>query len=120
MKPRFPLSVTRTFCYRAFLKDSGEMLECNDFKSLYRITKSHLRDEVGSACSDYHYSTAVLSFGYATLYEIKPGYYYEEWAELHRFGCFYVSTLTESFMRFRDGKDVVNKRGVYSNDNRKA
>lgn len=118
MKPRFPLSVTRTFYYRAVIKDLGEMIDCADFKSLYQCTKSHLRGEVGSiAGSEYNYSKAVLSFGYQTLYEIRPGYYYEEWEELQRFGCFYVSTLTESFMRFRDGKDVVNKRGVYSNDN---
>ena len=117
MKPRFPLSVTRTFCYRAVLKDSGEMLDSENFKSLYRAAKSHLRVEVGSKDSDYNYSTAVLSYGYRTLYEIRPGYYYEEWENLQTLGCFYVSTLTESFMRLRDGKDVVNKRGVYSNDN---
>ena len=117
MKPRFPLSVTRTFFYRAVLKDTGEMLDSENFKSLYRATKSHLRTDVGAKDSDYNYSTAVLSFGYSTLYEIRPGYYYEEWEELQKLGCFYVSTLTESYMRFKDGKDVVNKRGEISNVN---
>lgn len=89
MKPLFPLSVERSFHYRAVIKDTGEILESDNFKSLYHATKSHLRIEVGAVGSDhYNYSTAVLSFGYSTVYESKPGYYYGEWEELQTLGCF--------------------------------
>ena len=111
MKPRFPLSVTRNFFYRAKIKETGEFLECDDFKTLYRVTRSHLRGEIGCVdCEEYSQTGAVLSFGYQTLYEVKPGYFYSEWEEIETFGCFFISSLTESFRRFSDWKDIVNKR----------
>lgn len=113
MKPRFPLSVTRQFFYRAKIRETGELLDCDDFKTLFRVTRSHLRGEIGCVdCEEYSHCGAVLSFGYQTLYEVKPGYFYSEWDEIETIGCFFISSLSESFMRFSDGKDVVRTRGL--------
>ena len=111
MKPRFPLSVTRHFYYRATKPGTGELLDCDDFKTLYQVTRSFLRSEIGCPdCEEYSETGAVLSFGYQTLYEVKPGYYYSEWKEIETFGYFYITSLTESFRRTSDLKEVVNKR----------
>ena len=112
MKPRFPLSVTRNFIYRAKIRDTGELLECDDFKTLYRVTRSHLRGEIGCVdTEDYSFAGAILSFGYQTMYEVKPGYFYSEWEEITTIGWFFISSFSELFRRFSDGKDVSRTRG---------
>ena len=101
-KPRFPISVERYFCYRAKIESTGEILECETFKSLYHFTRSHLRTEVLYKEDEYRYSEAVLEFGFYTNYEIRKGYYYSEWTLLHDYGCMQVSTLSEAFYRTSD------------------
>lgn len=101
-KPRFPLSVTRQFYFRSRIESTGEMIDCNDFKTLYRVTRSHLRTEVLYKEKEYKRSSAVLEFGYETCYEIEPCYFYTEWTQLDDFGCMFVSTLSESFYRTSD------------------
>lgn len=96
-KPRFPLSVERHFCYRAKLNDSGEILETQDFKTLYQRTLSTLRTDVLYKETEYKYADAVLEFGYYTEYEIKRGYWYAEWTLIKDYGCLQVSTLSECF-----------------------
>ena len=106
MKPRFPVSVTREFVYRSRIDSTGEILECDSFKTLYRVTRSHLRTEVLYRETEYKYCDAVLEFGYSTLYEITKGHYYSEWTKIHDYGCLQVSTLSESFYSTRD--DLAN------------
>ena len=101
-KPRFPLSVERYFCYRAKINTTGEILECETFKSLYHFTRSHLRTEVLYKEHEYKYSEAVLEFGYHTDYQIRKGYWYSEWTQLEDFGCMQISTLSETFYRTSD------------------
>ena len=94
-KPRFPLSVTRVCTYRARIESTGEILETDSFKTLYRVTRSHLRREVLYRETSYKYCDAVLEYGYSTNYEIRKGYWYTEWAQIKDFGCLQVSTLSE-------------------------
>ena len=100
-KPRYPLSVERHFCYRAKL-NNGDMLETQDFKTLYRRALSVLRTEVLYNETEYKYAYAVLEFGYCTEYEIKKGYWYSEWTSIKDFGCLQVSTLSECFYSTND------------------
>lgn len=94
-KPRFPLSVERHFCYRVKLNDSGETLETEDFKTLYCVTRSHLRNEVLYNETEYKYADAVLEFGYYTDYKIREGYWYTEWTQIKDYGCLQISTFSE-------------------------
>ena len=96
-KPRFPLSVERHFCYRAKINNSGEILETQDFKTLYRRTLSELRTDVLYLETEYKYADAVLEFGYYTNYEIRRGYWYSEWTLIKDYGCLQISTLSECF-----------------------
>ncbi len=98
-KPEFSLSVTRYFTYRAKLS-TGDTLETDSFKSLFRFTLRHLRDEVFSVNRDeYSHAEAVLEFGYCTMYEVRKGYFYSEFVTLTEFGELDVSTFSESFYR---------------------
>ena len=102
MKPRFPISVIREFKYRAKIVSTGEILESNSFKTLYRVTRSHLRTEVLYNETEYKYCDAILEFGYSTDYEIKKGYFYSEWTQIKDYGCLQVSTLSECFYSTED------------------
>lgn len=111
-KPRFPLSVTRTFVYRAFIRETGELLESADFKTLFMRTRSHLRTESLYKEEDFKSTSATIEFGYSTYYEERPGYGYEEWTMIKYYGFMYVSTLSESYYRTEDGASCV-MRGKY-------
>ena len=105
MKPRFPISVTREFKYRANIVSTGEILECDSFKTLYRVTRSHLRTEVLYNETKYKYCDAVLQFGYETSYEIEKGHFYSEWTLIDDYGCLHISTLSEGFYSTADESD---------------
>ena len=112
MKPRFPISVTRVFKYRARIYSTGDILECDSFKTLYKVTRSHLRTEVLYNETEYKYSDAVLEFGYSTDYEISRGHWYSEWTQIKDYGCLQVSTISESFYSTEDESNHIF-RGVY-------
>ena len=67
-KPRFPLSVTREFYYRATIDGEGEILDCPDFKTAFRCVRSHLRTDVLYNEKDFKAGSATLEFGYETRY----------------------------------------------------
>lgn len=100
MKPRFPISVTREFKYRAFIRSTGEILECDSFKTLYRVTRTHLRTEVLYKETEYKADHAHLEFGYSTSYEIEKGHFYGEWNAINKIGVMWVSSLSEEFIRY--------------------
>lgn len=107
-KHRFPLSVERKFIYRAFLKESGEILEAEDFKTLYRVTRCHLRIDSRYLETEYCSSEATFEYGYSVSYEISKGRFHCEWNSLDSIGYLRVSTLSEMFYRFSDGKMLCN------------
>lgn len=114
---RFPISVSRNFCYRSTIEDLGEILDTDDFKTLYRVTRTHLKDAVSSAIEYDEYKTycAKMEFGFEILYEVKSGYFYTEWVSLKTIGIMYVGKYYEAMYR-TDGTDCVNYRnGVSSN-----
>ena len=106
-KPRFPLSVERNFTYRAFIQESGEMLDCDDFKQLYRATLSHLRTDVLYKVSGYRMEEARFEFGYYVYYEIRKGYGYSEWHAIREVGCLQVTSLSEWYYCLDTGKNLV-------------
>lgn len=98
MESTFSLRIDREFCYRAYLPKSGEVLECDNFKTLYRCARKHLRIECGRT-DDHHFAngTADFSFGYRVDQYDRPGHCYSEWTSLVDLGNLYVSTLSESY-----------------------
>lgn len=103
-KPRFPLSVSRTFMYRAYLPVSGEIIECDTLKELYYAIRKNLRAETrhNLKIGEYRYAEAQMSFGYLVEYEDKPGYYYCEWHSVHNFGALQISSVSEWFYSTAD------------------
>lgn len=100
-KPRFPVSVTREFSYRADLSETGEILEADDFKSLYHHVLYDLRNQIGSVANRQHdwsfpHVSAVIEFGYRTDYYTDPGHCYSEWTSLKTCCYIYVSLYTVS------------------------
>lgn len=108
-KPRFPLSVERCFVYRAFIQESGEILESDDFKQLYMRTLSRLRTGVLYKVSGYRMEEARFEFGYSVYYEIRKGYGYSEWHTIREVGCLQVTTLSEWYYCLDTGKNLVLK-----------
>lgn len=108
-KPRFPLSVERHFCFRARKETTEEILETDNFKSLYHFARSHLRREVLYKETEYKYSEAVLEFGYYTSWEIRKGYWYTEWTLIKDYGCLQVSTFSECFYSTEDEANHIIK-----------
>ena len=111
-RPSFPLSVRREFVYRARIESTGEILQCESLKELFRVVRAHLRTDVLYLEKDFKCASAVLEFGLETLYEEKPNYFYCEWQQFASYGYMYVSTLSESFYRFEDARNCV-MRGKY-------
>ena len=101
--------------YRARIASTGEILECDSFKTLFYVTRSHLRTEVLYNETEYKYAEAVLEWGYSTYYEIKKGYYYSEWTQLKDYGCLQVSTLFECFYSTVDESNHLI-RGEFKNE----
>ena len=110
MKPRFPLSVSKEWHYRARIDESGEILYCSTFKSLYRVTMSHMRAEVREI-DEYTYCPmmAHLEYGYEVNYEIKPGYFYSEWYPVSDLGYMFCSKHYDTYTR-NDNTDLVIER----------
>ena len=98
MESTFSLRIDREFCYRAYISKTGEVLECDNFKSLYRCARKSLRIECGRT-DDIHfdYGTADFSFGYRVDRYDRPGHCYSEWTSLIDLGYLYVSTLSEAY-----------------------
>ena len=98
MESTFSLRIDREFCYRAYIPQTGEVLECDNFKSLYRCARSGLRIECGRT-DDHHFAngTADFSFGYRVDRYDRPGHCYSEWTPLVDLGNLYVSTLSEAY-----------------------
>ena len=105
-KPRFSKSIERHFCYRAYIDDSGEILETQDFKTLWRVTRSHLKTNVRYMEDSYKSSTAKLVFGYETAYEIRTGYWYVEWTPINEYGRYMAYTDCEWYYRFADDCNI--------------
>lgn len=114
-KPRFPLSVERHFCFRASIESTEEILETDNFKSLYHSVRSHLRTEVLYKETEYKYSKAVFEFGYYTRWEIREGFWYTEWTQIKDYGCLQVSTFSECFYSTEDESNHIIK-GVVCNE----
>ena len=113
-KPRFPVRVERTFVYRASIKETGEVLECESFKDLYNYSLSHLRGMVGQVRNNinlmYDNYSCVLEFGYSTEYWTDNNHAYAEWESLTRFGFLSVSSCSVCFLRFGDFKENRTER----------
>ena len=110
---RFSLSVQRYFAYRAYNVETGEILECYDFKTLFRVAMSHAR-------SDVHYGVSNtcllrLEFGYDIVYEEKPGHYHGNWETITRFGYVWSSRLTDEYHRLSDNSNfIIREKEVLS------
>ena len=114
-KPRFPLSVVREFKYRSVIKATGETIECDDFKTLYKAVLLTLRCEIGDIrtardCGVYRLYDAQFEFGYMTTYEIKKGYFYTEWNCINDLGVMFVSMYHQSFVRSDDTEWFIGRR----------
>ena len=101
-KPRFPKSVSYIFTYRAIMP-WGDILESDNFKSLYRGVLRHLRVECLYNETEYKHACAEIEFGYYTHYDVYSGYPVEEWTNIRTCGLVGESTYTEWFVR-PDGK----------------
>lgn len=101
-KPRFSKSIERHFCYRAYIDDSGEILESPEFKTLWKVTRSHLKTDVRYMETSYKSTTAKLVFGYETAYEIRTGYWFVEWTPITEYGIMMVYTDCEWYLRYSD------------------
>ena len=113
-KSRFPVLVKRYFTYSAFIRETGEILQCDTFKSLYNIALSHLKTEISSEnLEDKYYDccTCSFEFGYCSEYWEDDKHCYYEWESLTRIGYMYVSTISIAFLRFADFKEMIVKRG---------
>ena len=110
MKPRFPLSVDRHFAYRARIIETGEVIECESFKTLYYCVRSALRTEVTHPL-DFEFSSvsAVFEYGYETSYEIRKGYFYSEFTVIYNYGLLTVSAKSENFCTIPDHKQYIIK-----------
>lgn len=98
MESTFSLRIDREFCYRAYLRKTGEVLECDNFKTLYHCAWKSLRIECGRT-DDYHFAndTAHFSFGYRVDTYDRIGHCFSEWTSLIDLGHLYVSTLSEAY-----------------------
>ena len=112
MDSRFSISVVREFKYRAKLSD-GDIIEADDFKTLFRHARTALRIECGRT-DDGHYATATatFSFGWSECHYTKPGYGYGQWHLVNDLGLLYVSTLSEAYTPGDYGDGYSNSRGV--------
>lgn len=98
MESTFSLRIEREFCYRAYIHKTGEVLECDNFKTLYRFARFSLRVECGRT-DDHHFAneTAHFSFGYRVDQYDRLGHCYSEWTPIVDLGNLYVSTLSEAY-----------------------
>ena len=108
-KPRFPLSVTREFMYRARLC-TGEILTSDSFRDLYMATLGFLRCD-NAECHEFMY--AWLEFGYATTYEDTNHRFYSEFEIIRRQGMLWVSSIDQGFRRWEDDRECVVRLGEY-------
>lgn len=102
---KFSLSVNRYFAYRAYNVETGDVLECDDFKTLFRIAMSHARSNVYYGVDDN--CLLRLVYGYDTVYEEKPGHYRGNWETITYYGFVYVSRYTEGYHRLDDNVNFV-------------
>ena len=109
MDIRFPLSVERYFIYRSRIDDTGEILECEEFKNLYYRTRAILRDAVVDGVNTYYPVMAHLEYGYYVRYEMKPGYFYAEWHPVADHGYMFCSKFYETYTR-NDNTELVIER----------
>ena len=113
-KPRFPLSVDREFKYRSCITSTGECLETDSFKKLYRFTRHHLRGEClyGLKSGEYRYLDATIQFGYETIYEVSKGHYYSEWTTIKDYGCLQISSVSEWWYSCEDENNhIISTKG---------
>lgn len=108
-KPRFPLSVTREFMYRARIC-TGEIVTSDSFRDLYRATLYSLRCD-NATC--HQFMSAWLEFGYETAYEDVNHQFYCEFEIIRRQGMLWVSTIDQGFTRWGDDKQCVTELGEY-------
>ena len=99
------------FKYRSFIEETGEILECDNMRDLYRYTRRHLRIEVGdirepgiSACI-----RACMEFGCLVTYEIGKGQLQSRWHKLYSCGMMYCSKLSEVLFN-SEGKEIYMER----------
>lgn len=112
MESRFSTSVVREFKYRAKLS-YGDIIEADDFKTLFRCARTALRIECGRTDDD-HYScaTATLSFGWSECHYTRPGYGYGQWHLVNDLGLLYVTTLSEAYTPGDYGDGYSNSRNT--------
>ena len=111
-KPMFSLSVNRYFVFRSSCPDTGEILECETFRDVYKHTRTHLRCEVGDVDDYFRQVSAHIDFGYVTTYEIRRGYYYEEFTPIVSYGTMIISQYSESYTSDDGKQSMVFERGV--------
>lgn len=117
MKPQFPLSVTRHFCYRATFADPRDTvhIDSDDFKTVYQCAREHLRSTVGDTRTcEYQIVGTNFEFGYDTWYEVKPNYFYTEWTCIRKIGHLSVSKLSEWYTDLEGDSDNDFVRADYT------
>ena len=116
MKPRFPLSVERHFCYRAYM-DDGDIYESDTFKSVYQRALCGLRCDVGNCANGwdkYQQITASFDFGYWTSYQIDTTHFYTEWFSIKKIGFLAVTPLSIWYGSYEGGSDFDYNRAYYT------
>ena len=108
-KPRFPLSVSHEFMYRARIC-TGDVITSDSFRDLYNATLHYLRDE---NATHHQFMHAWLEFGYETSYEDRNHKFYCEFEIIKRQGMLWVSTIDQGFTRWGDDKQCVTELGEY-------
>lgn len=108
-KPRFPLSVTREFMYRARI-NTGDVIASESFRDLYNVTLHHLRVENST---HHQFMCAWLEYGYETTYEDLNHKFYCEFEIVQRHGMLWVSSIDQGFKRWKDDRECVVELGKF-------